>query len=140
MKKLLALVLAFALIFAFAACGKKEEPKKDNSSVSDSDKNKTDKDVVEVLDCPNFIGLHIDDIKGNSEYTDNFEISEIWEGKSEVEQGIVFDQTPEKDQPLKKGTKVILYVSAGKPTEKTPDSIESDEPEDSSQSQILGLS
>lgn len=72
------------------------------------------------IECPNFVGMTIDEVKEN-EYYQSFEIE--WENSAseEYEVGIICDQSQSAGKKLKKGAIITLYVSTGKTNIKIPD-------------------
>lgn len=72
------------------------------------------------IDCPNFVGMTIDEVKEN-EYYQSFEIE--WENKAsdEYDVGLVCEQSQSAGKKLKKGAIITLYVSTGKTNIKIPD-------------------
>ena len=72
------------------------------------------------IECPNFVGMTIDEVKEN-EYYQSFEIE--WENKANenYDVGIVCEQSQSAGKKLKKGAVITLYVSTGKTNIKIPD-------------------
>lgn len=72
------------------------------------------------IECPNFVGMTIDEVKEN-EYYQSFEIE--WENKANENYnvGIVCEQSQSAGKKLKKGAVITLYVSTGKTNIKIPD-------------------
>lgn len=72
------------------------------------------------IECPNFVGMTIDEVKEN-EYYQTFEIE--WENAAsdEYDVGIICDQSFSAGKPLKKGATIKLYISTGQTNIKVPD-------------------
>ena len=72
------------------------------------------------IECPNFVGMTIDEVKENK-YYQSFEIE--WENKANenYDVGIVCEQSQSAGKKLKKGAVITLYVSTGKTNIKIPD-------------------
>ena len=72
------------------------------------------------IECPNFVGMTIDEVKENK-YYQSFEIE--WENKANenYDVGIVCEQSQPAGKKLKKGAVITLYVSTGKTNIKIPD-------------------
>lgn len=72
------------------------------------------------IECPNFVGMTIDEVKDNEHYQ-SFEIE--WENKANenYDVGIVCEQSQSAGKKLKKGAVITLYVSTGKTNIKIPD-------------------
>ena len=73
------------------------------------------------IECPKFIGQAYDDIKGNTEYTDNFKFETEWQSNNDYEYGYVYEQSKAEGQKVKKGATITLYISKGLSTKKVPD-------------------
>lgn len=73
------------------------------------------------LECPDFVGKAIEEIKENTEYTDNFKFEEKWESNAEFAYGFVYEQSKTEGQKLKKGATITLFISKGQSTKKVPD-------------------
>lgn len=73
------------------------------------------------MDCPNFVGQTLEEIEKNTEYTENFELSKEWDHNADYEYGVVYDQSQPAEKKVKKGAKIVLYVSMGQSTIKVPD-------------------
>ena len=71
------------------------------------------------VDCPNFMGMKIEDIENNKAY-DKFNIIFEFES-SDTEKGIIFAQSVEPGHPIKQNHKITLTVSSGERTVKVPD-------------------
>lgn len=78
-------------------------------------------DTGDELVCPDFVTMHIDDIKKNKEYIENFEFEYEWAENPDFAYGEVYEQSEKEGQKLKKDAKIILYVSMGPVTQKVPD-------------------
>ena len=72
------------------------------------------------IECPNFVGMTIDEVKDNEHYQ-SFEIE--WENKANenYDVGIVCEQSQSAGKKLKKGAVITIYVSTGKTNIKIPD-------------------
>ncbi len=72
------------------------------------------------IECPNFVGMTIDEAKKQEDFN-TFKIE--WEHTSneEYDIGKICDQSQSAGKPLKKGASLILYVSTGKTNIKVPD-------------------
>ncbi len=64
---------------------------------------------------PDFIGMSAESIQATAYYTDNYFFSIREEENDEVEEGIVFDQSPAPKAPMQNKGTVVLYVSKGAP-------------------------
>ena len=73
------------------------------------------------LECPNFVGKTIEEVKGNTEYTDNFKFEEKWESNADYAYGYIYEQSKTEGQKLKKGASITLFISKGQSTKKVPD-------------------
>ena len=73
------------------------------------------------IKCPDFVGKTLSEIKDNEEYKENFKFEEKWEFHEDYDYGIVYEQSKTDGENLKKGAKIILYVSKGQSTRKVPD-------------------
>ena len=73
------------------------------------------------IECPKFIGQAYDDIKANTEYTDNFKFETEWQSNNDYEYGYVYEQSKAEGQKVKKGATITLYISKGLSTKKVPD-------------------
>ena len=73
------------------------------------------------LECPNFVGKTLEEIKANEEYTSNFNFEEEWHSNADYAYGYVYEQSKAEGQTLKKGATITLYVSKGQSTKKVPD-------------------
>ena len=73
------------------------------------------------IECPKFIGQAYDDIKANTEYTDNFKFETEWQSNNDYEYGYVYEQSKAEGQQVKKGATITLYISKGLSTKKVPD-------------------
>lgn len=78
-------------------------------------------DTGEEMECPNFVGMKLTDIKNNDEYSENFIFNEKWDENNEYDYGFVYEQSITEGQSIKQDTEIILYVSMGQSTEKVPD-------------------
>ena len=87
------------------------------------------KGTGEEIKCPNFVGQMYDDIKANKEYNENFKLIPDWQPNSEYEYGVVYEQSETKNENLKKGAEITLYISMGAKTKKVPDVTEMTESE-----------
>ena len=69
----------------------------------------------EEIECPDFVGKSITEIKNNSEYTENFTFKEEWQDNAEYEEGIIFEQSKKPGSKVKKGakTEITLFISSG---------------------------
>ena len=75
----------------------------------------------EELKLPNFVGMKLEDIQNNSEYTDNFNF--IFETKEDPtkDANVILSQTPSADTMVKKGSDVTLVVNSGSKMVTVPD-------------------
>lgn len=73
------------------------------------------------LECPNFVGQTLEEIKANTEYTENFTFEEEWESNPDYAYGYVYEQSKAEGQTVKKGATITLYISKGQLTKKVPD-------------------
>lgn len=73
------------------------------------------------IECPKFIGQAYDDIKANTEYTDNFKFETEWQSNNDYEYGYVYEQSKAEGQKVKKGATITIYISKGLSTKKVPD-------------------
>lgn len=73
------------------------------------------------IPCPNFVDKTINEIENNEEYKENFKFEQKWEFKEGYNYGIVYSQSKKEGEKLKKGAKIILYISKGQSTRKVPD-------------------
>ena len=73
------------------------------------------------LECPNFVGQTLEEIKANTEYTENFTFEEEWESNPDYAYGYVYEQSKAEGQTVKKGATITLYISKGQSTKKVPD-------------------
>ncbi len=73
--------------------------------------------------CPKFVGQKFEEIDKNKEYIDkyNFTFIDRWDNNSDYPYGVVYEQSKTEGQKIKKGAKIILYVSLGQSTESVPD-------------------
>lgn len=78
------------------------------------------KSTGKEIECPNFVGMTIEEVKEN-EYYSSFEIE--WDDASsdEYDIGIICDQSQAAGKKLKKGAIITLYISTGKTNIKVPD-------------------
>lgn len=76
----------------------------------------------EEIECPNFVGLKIEEINSNKEYNDNFNFATPkWDHNADYEYGVVYEQSETAGEMLKKDAEITLYVSMGQSTKKVPD-------------------
>ncbi|MBQ8649479.1 MAG: Stk1 family PASTA domain-containing Ser/Thr kinase [Clostridia bacterium] len=75
----------------------------------------------EEIECPDFVGMTLEEIKENDEYNEQFDINEEWDNNSDYDFGFVFDQSQTAGEKLKKGAEITIYVSMGEVTKKVPD-------------------
>ncbi len=75
----------------------------------------------EEIECPNFVGKTIEEIKGNDEYIENFEFKEKWDTNPDFAYGYVYEQSEKEGSKLKKDAAITLYISMGELTKKVPD-------------------
>ena len=73
------------------------------------------------LECPNFVGKTLTEIKSNEEYAENFKFEEKWDTNPDYAYGYVYEQSKAEGQKVKKGANITLYVSMGQSTKKVPD-------------------
>ncbi|MBR4116796.1 MAG: PASTA domain-containing protein, partial [Clostridia bacterium] len=73
-----------------------------------------------TTECPKFIGMTIEEVKGHKFYND-FEIRWEYVKNEEYDIGIVCDQSETAAKRLKKGSTITLYISTGGTTVKVPD-------------------
>ena len=73
------------------------------------------------IECPDFVGMTLEEIKDNEEYMQNFSLTEEYDYNDKYELGEVYEQSQTPGEPLKKGAKITLYVSMGESTVKVPD-------------------
>ena len=73
------------------------------------------------IECPDFVGKTLEEIKENEEYTENFVFEEEWGHDDEYEYGYVYDQSQPANKKLKKGAEITLSISMGQSTVKVPD-------------------
>lgn len=74
-----------------------------------------------VVTVPYFVGGYIQDIITNPEYTDYFIFNTVREHRSDVQAGIVIDQSIPYNSTASKGDTIILTISAGPRTLSVPD-------------------
>lgn len=72
------------------------------------------------IECPDFVGKTIEEVKEN-EYYQSFEIEWEYTANSEYEIGKVCDQSQSAGKKLKSGATITLYVSTGQTNIKVPD-------------------
>lgn len=72
------------------------------------------------IECPNFVGKTMDEIKNNDEYK-VLDIEWDYMASDEYEIGIVCKQSQPTGKKIKSGAKITLYVSMGQSTVKVPD-------------------
>ncbi len=77
---------------------------------------KTNKEI----ECPNYVGMTIDEVK-ESEYYSTFEIEWEYTASSDYEIGVVCDQSQSAGKKIKNGAEITLYVSTGQTNLKVPD-------------------
>ena len=77
--------------------------------------------------CPDFVGKTLEEIKNNTEYTENFTFEEKWAVNNDYAYGIVYEQSKNEGQKLKKGAEITLSISMGPSTKKVPDVYEKSE-------------
>ncbi len=73
------------------------------------------------IECPDFVGKTLEEIKNNEEYTENFVFEEEWGHDDEHEYGYVYDQSQPAKKKLKKGAEITLSISMGQSSVKVPD-------------------
>ncbi len=78
-------------------------------------------DTGAEMECPNFVGMQLTEIKNNPEYTDNFIFTEKWAENNDFAYGYVYEQSISDGQMVKKDTQITVFVSMGQSTEKVPD-------------------
>lgn len=74
--------------------------------------------------CPNFVGKTIEEVKGNKEYTDNFDFVEKWETNTDFAYGYVYEQSEKEGKKLKKDAEITLFISKGALVKQVPDVYE----------------
>ena len=74
----------------------------------------------ETIECPDFVGMTISEIRANSDY-DDLQIEVEESNNSEYEVGEVFKQSPEAGKNIKSKSRILLYVSLGGEKIKIPD-------------------
>ena len=72
------------------------------------------------IECPNFVGMTIEDVKAHENYND-FVIDWEYTASDEQEIGVVCDQSQSAGKKLKNGAAITLYVSTGQTNIKVPD-------------------
>lgn len=72
------------------------------------------------IECPDFIGMTIEEVKKNEHYQ-SFEIEWDKAPSDEYAVGIICDQSFSAGKPLKKGATITLYISTGQSNVKVPD-------------------
>ncbi len=78
------------------------------------------KSTGKEIECPNFIGMTIEEVKQNEHYQ-SFEIEWENEASDEYEVGKICNQSFAAGKPLKKGAKITLYISTGQTNIKVPE-------------------
>ncbi len=78
------------------------------------------KSTGKEIECPNFVGMTIEEVKQN-EYYQSFEIEWENEASDEYEVGKICNQSFAAGKPLKKGAQIILYISTGQTNVKVPE-------------------
>lgn len=78
------------------------------------------KSTGKEIECPDFLGMTIDEVKAN-EYYSSFEIEWDDAPSDEYDIGLVCDQSQSPGKKLKKGAAIKLYLSTGKTNVKVPD-------------------
>lgn len=78
------------------------------------------KSTGKEIECPNFVGMTIEEVKEN-EYYSSFEIEWDDAASDEYDIGIICDQSQAAGKKLKKGAIITLYISTGKTNIKVPD-------------------
>ncbi len=78
------------------------------------------KNTGDEIECPNFVGMTIDEVKKNEHFS-SFEIDWEYTANEEYDSNIVCDQSQSAKKKLKKGAKLTLYISTGKTNIKVPD-------------------
>ena len=78
------------------------------------------KSTGKEIECPNFVGMTIDEVKQNEHYQ-SFQIEWQNAASDEHEVGIICDQSFSAGKPLKKGATITLFISTGKSNIKVPD-------------------
>ncbi len=73
------------------------------------------------IECPNFVGLKIEEINSNEEYNENFEFVNKWDHNEDYDYGVVYEQSETAGEKLKKDAEITLYISMGQSTKKVPD-------------------
>lgn len=140
MKRILLYTVSIVMLFSLCACANKQKAEKYCSSCGEgisknatfcehcgvptndiiTDINNND-ELVSEIECPKFVGQTIEEIKKNTEYTDNFEFEEFWESNEDYDYGYVYEQSVLDGEKIKKDTKINLYISMGKAIKKVPD-------------------
>ena len=78
------------------------------------------KSTGKEIECPNFVGMTIEEVKENKYYS-SFEIEWDDAASDEYDIGIICDQSQAAGKKLKKGAIITLYISTGKTNIKVPD-------------------
>ncbi len=75
----------------------------------------------EDVNLPNFVGMSVEDILGNREYTDQFRFTVKETYRADYAVGEIYDQSPKGNKTVKEGHEVILRVSKGVQIVTVPD-------------------
>lgn len=78
------------------------------------------KNTGDEIECPNFVGMTIEEVKKNEHFT-SFDIDWEYTASDKYDSNIVCDQSQSANKKLKKGAKITLYISTGKTNIKVPD-------------------
>lgn len=86
------------------------------------------KGTGEEIECPNFVGKTIEEIKTNPDYVGKFDLEEKWDYNDDFAYGIVYEQSEAAGKKIKKDT-ITLYISMGQSTIKVEDVYDKPESE-----------
>ncbi len=114
MRRISAFALTIIMIFSLCACGGEEEIKKTDVDVKEEK-------VATELDCPNFVGKTIEEVMGNKQNTDNFNLKQEWDYNADYEEGVVYKQSVSAGEKVKQTSEITLYISMGKSGKRVPD-------------------
>ena len=79
---------------------------------------------TEEVTCPNFVGMTLEEVLASPHASDyDIEYNNNWEYNEEYGYGVIFKQSPEADRKIKKGSKIVVYVSFGNETITLPNII-----------------
>lgn len=67
----------------------------------------------DTIELPNFVGMTLEEIQNNPDYTDNFEFVIEYDTDFEKEEGIVLEQKPSGVKEVKIGATITLTVNGG---------------------------